>query len=185
MVIVFLERDPGQRVLAAQMDHPPLAKQGGLAKTGRSRTEGELSIHPLGKKFAQARAGHQVRVRPRYVELGGEQRFGRGQPPIEQDRSSVPCPTQALYRSRLLPITVVFTLRNHNHIRLCQPRTSSSGRGFWIRASVITPPTPWRARSVNGVAVNRLRLWVVTSASLCVLPANPDKEESRRADSNR
>ena len=78
------------------MHHPPLAEEGSLAETRRCGDKGQLAAHPLGEKLAQARAGHKVGVCPGHVELGSEQRFGRDQPPIEQDRSSVPLPTQAL-----------------------------------------------------------------------------------------
>jgi hypothetical protein len=55
---------------------------------------------------------------------------------------------------------------------------SSSGRGFWTHASVITPPTPWRAPSVNRVAVNPSRRKAVAIALLCVLPANRNKKRT-------
>jgi hypothetical protein len=39
--------------------------------------------------------------------------------------------------------------------------------------------------AVKRVAVNRLQLYAGTLTFLCVLPANREKNESRRADSNR
>jgi hypothetical protein len=56
---------------------------------------------------------------------------------------------------------------------------------FGNHASVITPPTLWRAPSINWVAVNRSRCRAGGYCMLCVLPANRDKTKSRRADSNR
>ena len=91
-----LRTNPRDRVLVTQVEHPPFTKQGSLAEPRRSTDEGQLAPHAFLEAFAQPRTRHQVGVRSRYIKLGLEQRFGRDQPPIEQDRTSAPFPTQAL-----------------------------------------------------------------------------------------
>ena len=62
VIIIILEREAGERVVAACIRGPPLADKRGLPKTGRSRYQGERKCQALAQAFQEARTWDEGRT---------------------------------------------------------------------------------------------------------------------------
>src|SRR6266702_2816418 len=74
LIVFALQREPGDRYAARGS---PLGEQGGFAKSGGSRNEGQRTRDSLLESLDEVGAGHELRTRTGQVQLGREQRGER------------------------------------------------------------------------------------------------------------